>query len=160
MWKETHSNIVWFSEIVDRHPRCFLWMLYEQISRMEAGCVWAEGLVVGGFFWRDFFCSNGVLPASASAEVSSVTVRSCRDVIPVFSDTLTGRGGRRVGEGQPESKSYRRKCHVWFLGAFSPGLWALIRVYLQRCSWASLNKPWPFICSRHFNIQLYRRTKW
>lgn len=58
------------------------------------------------------------MPVSTSAEVSSVTVRSCRDVIPVFSDTLTGRGGRRVGEGQLESKSYRRRCHVWFLGAF------------------------------------------
>lgn len=32
MWKETHSNVVWFSEIVDRHPCCFLWMLYNQIS--------------------------------------------------------------------------------------------------------------------------------
>lgn len=62
VWKETHSNIVWFSEIVDRHPRCFLWMVYEQISRMEAGCVWAEGLVVGGFFGEIFSVQTASCP--------------------------------------------------------------------------------------------------
>lgn len=97
-----------------------------------------------------FFCAYlaGIflfMPASAPAEVSSVTVRSCWDVIPAFPDMLTGvRGGeaekkrkKRVCEGQLKSKSYRRRCHVvlfctfypktktgfellcWFIGSFS-----------------------------------------
>ena len=90
---------------------------------MEAGCVgcWRVFFLGGGGF---FFRSNGVAPASAPAEASPVSVRSCRDVIHrcffFFPDTLTGKGGRRVGEGQLESKSYRRRCHVCFLGVSSP----------------------------------------
>ena len=48
--------------------------------------VWRQvALVVGGFFGGEgggfFFRSNGVAPASAPAEASPVSVRSCRDVI-------------------------------------------------------------------------------
>lgn len=51
------------------------------------------------------------MPASAPAEVSSVTLCSCWDVIPAFPDMLTGvRAGEaekrkeRVCEGQLESE--------------------------------------------------------
>lgn len=50
MWKETRSNVVWFSEIVDRHPCCFLWMLYNQISEQVK--------VKDGLFWVFFYCSH------------------------------------------------------------------------------------------------------
>lgn len=70
------------------------------------------------------FCSNHFMPTSAPAEVSSVTVCSCWDVIPVFADMLTGIKGRlgkkRVGEGQAKSKSYRSQCHVVFFILFCP----------------------------------------
>lgn len=52
------------------------------------------------------------MPAGATAEVSAVTVGPCRDVVPVFSDTLTGIRGRQgdeeVCEGRAKSKSYGR----------------------------------------------------
>lgn len=35
VWKETHSNIVWFSEIVDRHPCCFLWTPHSHITTIK-----------------------------------------------------------------------------------------------------------------------------
>lgn len=77
------------------------------------------------YFARVFVSSRSV-PASAPAEVSAVTVCSRWDVIPVFSDTLTGiRGGEgdeKVCEGQPKSKSYRRRCRVGgFFSHMKPG---------------------------------------
>lgn len=57
----------------------------------------------------------------SSREVGRDSLRWRWDVSPVFSDTLTGvrggegggGGGEKVCEGQPKSKSYRRRCHVF-----------------------------------------------
>lgn len=86
-------------------------MLVRPYYRYQAGRFTSEPRDVGfvlmwGFIL--FFFSVwifSVTPASAPAKVSSVTVHSCWDVIPVFPDTLTGvreekRKEKREGEGQ------------------------------------------------------------
>ena len=90
--------------------------------------VWRQvALVVGGFF----FLGGGIFFPFKRRRACERSGRGVARVSPLvsgchpplfffFSDTLTGKGGRRVGEGQLESKSYRRRCHVCFLGVSSP----------------------------------------
>lgn len=122
VWKETRSGIVWFSEIVGSHPCCFL-----PYDSYQAG-LFASELKDRGLF-SCFFSSLWLVhvfllehPSAfrAPVEVSSVTVGSRWDVIPVFPDALTGIAAREQHWGGWRAKSYTSSVTWPFLAPFQP----------------------------------------
>lgn len=113
VWKETHSNIVWFSEIVDRHPCCFLWMVYKHIIAIKQVGLHQSWRMDVCFTFVLFFCS---MPASPPAEVLSVTVFSCWGCHPCFLWHVDGhqRQGGRKEEWMKGSRSQNHPECVFF----------------------------------------------
>lgn len=84
-----------------------------------------------------FFARILLMPASAAAEVSSVTVCSCWDVIPVFSDMLTGIRGRqgkkrgRVKGSQNQSQNHTGVGVMWlFFAQMEPGSSSFVSLFV------------------------------
>lgn len=126
MWKETHSNIVWFSEIVGSHPCCFLWMLVRPYYRYQAGRFTSEPRDVGFvlmwgfifiFFCVDFFSHARERP-SQSVERDSSLVLGCHPRFPWHVD------GRQGGKKKREEGGWRavevkiRRRYLCELGFF------------------------------------------
>lgn len=140
VWKETHYNIVWFSEIVDRHPCCFLWMVYSHIitikqvglhlnRRMEV-CFFVH--IYCWIFVQTALCPRVPQPRCRAWQFARVGMSSPLS-LTCWRASEAGRGKNAVGEGQPKSKSYRSRCHTAFFVLYpqqEPGFWALLSVYL------------------------------
>lgn len=126
VWKETHSNIVWFSEIVDRHPCCFLCMVYTQTLTIEQ-VGWHLNQRIFFFFSHvRIFCSNFVQSASClrvlqprcrAWQFSRVGMSSPFSLTRWRASEGIETG---VGEGRPKSESHRSGCRVVFFCTFSP----------------------------------------
>lgn len=109
VWKETHSNIVWFSEIVDRHPCCFLWMVYKHIIAIKQVGLhqsWRMDVFVSLLFC---FLFNARESSSRGVERDSFLVLGMSSLFSLtcWRASEAGREKRGVDEGQSKSKSSR-----------------------------------------------------